>query len=53
MKSSEVSVKTRSTPASLTTQGQVTKDITVKWSIAHSKFMKGLGPSLHTVEIAS
>ena len=33
MKSSEVSVKTRSTPASLTIQGQVTKDTTVKWSI--------------------
>ena len=31
MKSSEVSIKTRSTPASLTIQGQVTKDITVKW----------------------
>ena len=34
MKSSEVSIKTRSTPASLTIQGQVTKDTTVKWSIA-------------------
>ena len=33
MKSSEVSIKTRSTPASLTIQGQVTKDTTVKWSI--------------------
>ena len=31
MKRSEVSIKTRSTPASLTIQGQVTKDITVKW----------------------
>ena len=29
MKSSEVSIKTRSTPASLTIQGQVTKDTTV------------------------
>ena len=33
MKSCEVSIKTRSTPASLTIQGQVTKDTTVKWSI--------------------
>ena len=33
MKSSEVSIKTRSTPAFLTIQGQVTKDTTVKWSI--------------------
>ena len=33
MESSEVSIKTRSTPASLTIQGQVTKDTTVKWSI--------------------
>ena len=33
MKSSEVSIKTRPTPASLTIQGQVTKDTTVKWSI--------------------
>ena len=32
-KSSEVSIKARSTPASLTIQGQVTKDTTVKWSI--------------------
>ena len=36
MKSSEVSIKTRSTPASLTIQGQVTKDTTVKWSIIPS-----------------
>ena len=33
MKSSEVSIKTRSTPASLTIQGQVTKDTTEKWPI--------------------
>ena len=33
MKSSDVSIKTWSTPASLTIQGQVTKDTTVKWSI--------------------
>ena len=36
MKSSAVSIKTRSTPASLTIQGQVTKDTTVKWSIGKS-----------------
>ena len=29
MKSGEVSIKTRSTPASLTIQGQVTKDTTI------------------------
>ena len=34
MKSSEVSIKTRSTPASLTIQDQVTKHTTVKWPIA-------------------
>ena len=34
MKRSEFSIKTKSTPASLTIQGQVTKDTTVKWSIA-------------------
>ena len=33
-KSSEVSIKTRSTPASLSIQGQDTKHTTVKWSIA-------------------
>ena len=32
-KSSEVPIKTRSTPASLSFKGQVTKHITVKWSI--------------------
>ena len=36
MKSRKVSIKTRSTPASLTIQGQVTKDTTVKWSIITS-----------------
>ena len=33
-KSSEVSIKTRSTPASLSFIGQVTKHTTVKWTIA-------------------
>ena len=32
-KSSEVSIKTRSTPASLPFRGLVTKPTTVKWSI--------------------
>ena len=32
-KSSEVCIKTRSTPASLSFKGQVTEQITVKWSI--------------------
>ena len=31
MKSSEVSIKTRSTPASLSFKGQATKHTTVKW----------------------
>ena len=35
MKRSEVSIKTRSTPASLSFKGQGTKHATVKWSIAH------------------
>ena len=34
MKSSEVSIKIRSTPASLSFKGQVTRHTTVKWSIA-------------------
>ena len=33
MKSSKVSIKTRSTPASLSFKGQATKHATVKWSI--------------------
>ena len=33
-KGSEVSIKTRSTPASLSFIGQVTKHTTVKWTIA-------------------
>ena len=33
MKSSEVSIETRSTPASLSFKGQATKHTTVKWSI--------------------
>ena len=33
MKSSEGSIKTRSTPASLSFKGQATKHTTVKWSI--------------------
>ena len=33
MKSSKVSIKTRSTPASLSFKGPATKHITVKWSI--------------------
>ena len=46
MKSSKVSIKTRSTPASLSFKGQATKHTTVKWSIAeylqaHRLFLKG------------
>ena len=41
MKSSEVCIKTRSPPASLPTQGQVTKHTTVKWPIARQE--QGLG----------
>ena len=40
MKSSEVSIKTRSTPASLSFKGQATKHTTVKWSI---KNKQGIG----------
>ena len=36
MKTSEVSIKTRSTPASLSFKGQVTRHTTVKWSIFHN-----------------
>ena len=35
-KSNEVSIKTRSTPASLTIQGQVTKGTTVKWPVGNT-----------------
>ena len=35
MKSSKVSIKTRSTPASLSFKGQATKHTTVKWSIVN------------------
>ena len=35
MKSSEVSIKTRSPPASLSFKGQATKHTTVKWSIKY------------------
>ena len=38
MKSSEVSIKTRSTPASLTIQAQVIKDTTVKWSVVREVY---------------
>ena len=34
-KGSEVSIKTSSTPVSLSFTGQVTKDTTVKWTIAN------------------
>ena len=40
MKSSKVSIKTRSTPASLSFKGQATKHTTVKWSIADNKGIK-------------
>ena len=38
MKSSEVSIKTRSTPASLSFNGQATKHTTVKWPITCRSF---------------
>ena len=38
MKSSKVSIKTRSTPASLSFKGQATKQETVKWSIRKPTF---------------
>ena len=37
MKSSEVSIKTSTTPASLSFKGQVTRHTTVKWSIIGKK----------------
>ena len=37
MKSSKVSIKTRSTPASLSFKGQATKHTTVKWSISEAE----------------
>ena len=41
MKRSEVSIKTRSTPASLSFKGQATKHTTVKWSIVKTLISKG------------
>ena len=38
MKSSKVSIKTRSTPASLSFKGQATKHTTVKWSFVTQTF---------------
>ena len=38
MKRSEVSIKTRSTPVSLSFKGQATKHTTVKWSIMHALY---------------
>ena len=40
MKSSKVSIKTRSTPASLSFKGQATKHTTVKWSIVKQPLCK-------------
>ena len=37
-KGSEVSIKTRSTPASYSYEGQATKYITVKWSIIYNDY---------------
>ena len=37
MKSSKVSIKTKSTPASLSFKGQATKHTTVKWSISEQE----------------
>ena len=41
MKSSEVCIKTRSPPASLPIQGQVTKHTTVKWPITRKEAVFG------------
>ena len=45
MKSSKVSIKTRSTPASLSFKGQATRHTTVKWSI-HNEI-----PDTHYVHV--
>jgi len=42
-KGSEVSIKTRSTPASLSYKGQGTKHTTVKWSIVSCVVYVGTG----------
>ena len=47
MKSSEVSIRTRSTPASLSFKGQATKHTTVKWSI-ETRQVGGLDITLAT-----
>ena len=39
MKSSEVSIETRSTPASLSFKGQATKHTTVKWTNSYLVFL--------------
>ena len=51
-KSSEVCIKTRSTPASLSFKGQVTEQITVKWSFRKVTYEyvndDSVNPTLHT-----
>ena len=40
MKSSKVSIKTRSTPASLSFKGQATKLTAVKWSVSSARVVQ-------------
>ena len=49
--SSEVSIKTRSTPASLSIQGQDTKHTTVKWPIISN--VKNNGTYIHKLYLNS
>ena len=54
MKSSEVSIKTRSPPASFSFKGQATKHTTVKWSIGYNiscNVNTSYGPNLKTIAI--
>ena len=49
-KSSEVSIKTRSTPASLSIQGQDTKHTTVKWPIGFWVTVTSESKSSHNIQ---
>ena len=50
IKRSEVSIKTRSTPASLSFKDQATKHTTVKWSIALSGTLKSPNKQINKQE---
>ena len=51
-KSSEVSIKTRSPPASFSFKGQATKQATVKWSITRAPALFGAQRNVKSGEMS-